>query len=78
LKRVLKWVQSHIHEAATIVYMASDREKDICKSKRRFPNDAAAQDALKKINPKHRLKRPYRVYKCPVCSGYHLTSQPRR
>jgi len=55
--------------------MATQSEKDACKRKRRFGSDADAQAALKKINPLHALKKPTRVYKCGICSGYHLTSQ---
>jgi len=55
--------------------MPSRNEVAACKRKRRFDNDADAQAALKRINPARKLKKPARVYKCPVCNGYHLTSQ---
>jgi hypothetical protein len=55
--------------------MLSPNEKSACKRKKRFSTSAAAEVALKKINPTHKLKMPTRVYKCPVCAGYHLTSQ---
>lgn len=55
--------------------MTSLNEKDICKRKRRFANEAAAKDAIKKINPKKSLGAPRRVYKCSVCGGYHLSSK---
>lgn len=55
--------------------MASINEKVACKRKRRFGSDADAQAALKRINPTRELKKPTRVYKCPVCFGYHLTTQ---
>jgi hypothetical protein len=58
--------------------MSSDKEKAACKSKKRFSSDPAAQAALKKINPARKLKKPYRVYKCPVCSGWHLSSQSKK
>jgi hypothetical protein len=58
--------------------MPSSNEIASCKKKIRFSSDAAAQAARKKINPAKRLKRPYRVYKCPVCFGWHLTSQPKK
>lgn len=60
------------------IAMASETEKASCKRKVRYANDAAAQAALKRINPSHALKKPTRVYKCPVCSGYHLTSQRQK
>lgn len=55
--------------------MISPNEKKACKRKVRYSSDAAAQAALKKINPRHALKKPTRVYRCPICSGWHLTSQ---
>jgi hypothetical protein len=58
--------------------MATENEKASCKKKVRFANQAAAQAAIKKINPIKRLGKPSRVYKCPVCSGYHLTSSSKR
>lgn len=58
--------------------MSSINEKMACKRKVRYSSDAAAQAALKKINPLHALKKPTRVYKCPVCGGWHLTSQRSR
>jgi hypothetical protein len=57
--------------------MANINESAACKKKVRFKNDAAAQAALKKINPTKALKKPSRVYKCPVCAGWHLTSLRR-
>ncbi|MDB5163786.1 MAG: hypothetical protein JWS12_404 [Candidatus Saccharibacteria bacterium] len=57
-----------------MVIMISDNERRACKRKVRYATDAAAQMAIKKINPTRALKKPSRVYKCPVCSGYHLTS----
>jgi hypothetical protein len=47
-----------------------------CKVKVRFNSDAAAQAALKRINPTKALKKPRRVYKCPHCAGWHLSSKP--
>jgi hypothetical protein len=55
--------------------MATPKETAACKRKRRFNTDADAVAAIKKINPTHALNKPTRVYKCPVCAGYHLTSQ---
>jgi hypothetical protein len=46
-----------------------------CKGKVRFSSDAAAQAALKKINPTRANNKPRRVYKCPRCGGWHLTSK---
>jgi len=60
------------------VPMFSSNEKIACKRKTRFTSDAAAQAALKKIKSGWFSKKPSRVYKCPVCSGWHLTSRPKR
>jgi hypothetical protein len=57
--------------------MASNTEISNCKKKVRFKSDADAQAAIKKINPGKKAKRPSRFYKCPVCAGYHLSSQPK-
>jgi len=58
--------------------MSSPNEVTACKKKTRFSSDPAAQAALKKINPGGKLKKPYRVYKCPVCAGWHLTSKSKQ
>lgn len=58
--------------------MANMNEKSACQRKKRFNSDAAAQAALKKINPLRALAKPSRVYRCPVCGGWHLTSQRQR
>ena len=59
--------------------MAYNGEVLACQRKVRFGSDAAAQAALKKINPaKASAAKPNRVYKCPVCSGFHLTSHRQR
>jgi hypothetical protein len=56
--------------------MPSDKEKLNCKSKKRFATDAEARSALAHLKSKPG-KHPSRVYKCPVCFGYHLTSKPK-
>ena len=58
--------------------MPSDAEKAKCKRKVRFDSELAAKSALKKINPGGRGKLPSRMYKCPVCFKWHLSSQPKR
>jgi hypothetical protein len=55
----------------------SDAEKLNCKRKVRYASDFAAKTALKKTRS-FSGKVPSRVYKCPVCLGFHLTSKPRR
>lgn len=46
-------------------------------TKKQFPTQKAARDALKKIRElpgDH--KKPIRSYECPVCSAWHHTSMP--
>lgn len=60
-----------------IFSMTSDTEKANCKRKVRYKNDVSAVEALKRINLHKKLGKPYRVYKCNVCSGFHLSSKPK-
>ena len=47
--------------------------------KQRFRDKLSAKIALANIEHKDRDQaREQRVYKCPSCYGWHLTSQPRR
>lgn len=57
--------------------MATDNERASCKRKKRYSSDASTQAALRLINPFKKQNKPYRVYKCRVCNGWHLTSQPK-
>lgn len=44
----------------------------MCTSKRRFRNETAAIKAA--IGSSRHYGKPMRVYRCPVCRGWHLTS----
>lgn len=48
----------------------------------RFPDEFSANWALYNARFKHRRgnenRRECRVYHCPVCQGWHLTSRPLR
>lgn len=57
--------------------MASLIQKQNCKNKVRYSSDAAAQSAIKKINSSKKLGKPRRVYKCPFCNGWHLSSKSK-
>ena len=47
--------------------------------KRRFRDEVAAMFALAThAEGKRRDKDEERVYRCPMCRGWHLTSQPIR
>lgn len=56
-----------------LLFPTSASERKMCRSKVRFPNEPAAIQAIKRINPNKRSDKPSRAYKCPKCSGYHLT-----
>lgn len=44
-----------------------------CFSKTRFSNEQAGLNAEWFKKPGH--AKPFRVYKCPVCDGFHITTQ---
>jgi hypothetical protein len=48
-------------------------------TKVRYPTGAVAKAALRTIRRKgdRAGKKPTRVYACPHCHGWHLTSEPR-
>lgn len=43
----------------------------------RYPDELAARTALV-FMPDKEKRREARVYRCPRCGGFHLTSRPRR
>lgn len=51
-------------------------------NKARFNNWAEANERLKDIQSRKqeykKYKIPSRVYKCPLCNGFHLTSKEKR
>jgi hypothetical protein len=51
-----------------------------CGEKRRYRDEVAAKLALSRIATfgEQRETMPTRAYPCPICRGWHLTSQPRR
>jgi hypothetical protein len=47
--------------------------------KAKFRTKADAVKRVKEINSLgDEYRRPKRVYKCPICRAYHLTSKPKR
>lgn len=46
----------------------------MCTSKRRFPKEGPAMDFFARCRARGVFSGG-RVYKCPVCNGYHVTSQ---
>lgn len=47
-----------------------------CRSKRRFASEGDAQQAIARARRRSAGGRvPLRIYWCPHCSGFHLTSQ---
>ena len=49
-----------------------NKEK-MCLNKRLYITKEEAQKAFKRYTKKY--KKPLRIYKCPICKGYHLTSK---
>jgi hypothetical protein len=53
-----------------------------CREKRRYRTKLDAEIALSRVDAAtagaHDTQRPVRVYRCPHCRGWHLTSQARR
>lgn len=60
------------------LFGASAYDRKMCKDKVRYNNEPAALEAIRRINPTRRKDKPNRAYKCPKCSGYHLTRSPKR
>lgn len=53
--------------------------KRTCKGKRRYRDHDEAVTALHKLrNKSTRSRVPSRPYECPVCKGWHVTSQEKR
>lgn len=46
----------------------------MCFSKHRYPNEIKAKLEALKMQEKYFYTTPLRVYPCPVCRGFHLTS----
>lgn len=56
--------------------LSSDQRRRMCSGKRRYPSEARAMNTA--IRALHREQATgLRVYRCPVCDGYHLTSRLR-
>lgn len=55
--------------------MSSDREKaaSICSAKVRFGTQGAAERAIRRLRGRRSGTPRLRVYRCPVCSGFHAT-----
>lgn len=54
------------------------REPRCPSRKRRFPDEISAKIALGEVGPLRDRYKPIRAYPCQMCSGWHLTAQPRR
>lgn len=57
---------------------AVPRRKTCRNGKRRFPDRESALGALKATSQSTRDRKPLRVYDCPMCHGWHLTSEAFR
>jgi len=49
--------------------------QNMCSGKKRYKSIGAAIHAA--IGSSKSFARPMRWYKCPICNGYHCTSQVR-
>lgn len=54
----------------------SKQDRKMCHNKVRYKSYPEAQAALNRINPARKPDKPIRYYKCPHCSGYHITRKP--
>ncbi len=57
--------------------MSEGIAKGMCFRKKRYPSQIKAACALGRITVLFPDK-PQRSYECPVCLGWHLTTNPRR
>ena len=48
----------------------------MCRNKRKFDNMVEAYKCVILNKEKYNDNKEYKVYKCPVCAGFHLTSTP--
>jgi hypothetical protein len=58
--------------------MSTDSEKANCKRKTRYPTEHDAKRSIARLRDKRGINKSFRIYKCPVCFGYHLTSSPKQ
>lgn len=58
--------------------MASDVEKLKCKQKTRYKSQNEAKQSIERLQAKRRTNKSLRVYRCPVCLSFHITSSPKR
>lgn len=49
-----------------------------CTSKVRYFTAAEAADQINFLSLEKALDKPLRVYQCPYCTGFHLTSRPNQ
>jgi hypothetical protein len=58
--------------------MLSSNEKANCKQKTRYKSNIEARQSIERLKHKRGVNKSLRVYKCPVCFQYHITSSPSR
>lgn len=58
--------------------MVSEIEKAKCKKKTRYKNENEAKKSIERVQAKHGKSKKLRVYRCPVCLSFHITSSPKR
>lgn len=57
-----------------IAAVQADHEWRMCGSKVAYGSPEEARAAIRSLRSKWR--KPLRAYRCPICSLFHLTSQP--
>ena len=55
--------------------MIFSKTERMCKNKDHYESQMQAAAAIGRVRFKY--KRDCRSYKCPICDGWHLTTQPR-
>lgn len=70
-------LKTRLKVSLIIVVMPSEKEKAKCKRKTRYSTDYEARESIKRVRTRHGAGKSLRVYHCPVCFGYHITSSAK-
>jgi hypothetical protein len=58
--------------------MYTDKEKTSCKRKTRYSTENDAKRSIDLLRDKRGVHKTLRIYKCPICFSYHLTSSSKK
>jgi hypothetical protein len=53
------------------------KQASACRGKTRYPDKAIARRAMRRTRRHPDCVVQLTIYRCPICSGWHLTSQDR-